>query len=108
VLKPTGGSELVSASGAERLLTDDKIAALLDFVAQLPNWFDTLPPDERANAVADVEFGFLDGKLYLFQIRPFVQSKGAASSAYLRSLDEGLVQSSTVKVRLDQPPGVSQ
>jgi hypothetical protein len=105
ILKTSGGSELVSTSGAERLLTEDKIAALLKFVSQLPGWFDTLPPEERADAVADVEFGFVGDKLYLFQIRPFVQSQGASSSSYLRSLDEGLVQSSTVRVNLEQPPG---
>ena len=108
VLKTDGGSELVAASGAQRLLDPEQIADLLDFVEQLPGWFDTLPPEERAEAIADVEFGFLDGKLYLFQIRPFVQSRGAASSAYLRSLDAGLVQSSAVRVALDQPPGASQ
>ena len=35
----------------------------------------------------DVELGFKDGQVWLFQARPFVESKQAQSSLYLRSLD---------------------
>ena len=35
----------------------------------------------------DVEFGFSGGKLWLFQVRPFVENKLALSSKYLKSLD---------------------
>jgi hypothetical protein len=55
--------------------------------------------------VADVEFGFVDGKLYLFQIRPFVQSKGAERSAYLSSLDAGLNQAAGTTVDMNARPG---
>ncbi|AUC76821.1 PEP/pyruvate-binding domain-containing protein [Olleya sp. Bg11-27] len=34
----------------------------------------------------DVELGFKDNKLWLFQIRPFVENKKALSSAYLQSI----------------------
>ncbi|MAZ27257.1 MAG: phosphoenolpyruvate synthase [Cytophagaceae bacterium] len=34
----------------------------------------------------DVELGFKDDKLYLFQIRPFVENKNALSSEYLESI----------------------
>jgi hypothetical protein len=108
VLRDRGGSELVLTSGAQRLLTDDEIRQLRKFVDQLPGWFVNLPPDERAEAVADVEFGFVDGKLILFQIRPFVQSKGAErSAAYLSSLDAGLNQASGSMVDMRARPGES-
>jgi hypothetical protein len=105
VLKETGGSELVMTSGAERLLQPDEIRQLLDFVDQLPGWFVNLPPEARAQAVADVEFGFVDGKMYLFQIRPFVQSKGAERSQYLQSLDAGLAESAGRQVNMNARPG---
>jgi hypothetical protein len=38
----------------------------------------------------DVELGFKDGKIVLFQIRPYVENKRAQSSMYLRSLDPEL------------------
>ena len=44
------------------------------------------------SAPADIEFAFLDGKLVLLQIRPFVESKRAQSSGYLQSLDAGLLE----------------
>ena len=34
----------------------------------------------------DVELGFKDDKLWLFQIRPFVENKKALSSGYLESI----------------------
>jgi hypothetical protein len=34
----------------------------------------------------DMELGFKDGKLWLFQIRPFVENKKALSSNYLESI----------------------
>jgi len=38
------------------------------------------------NQAYDVEFGFKDNKLWLFQIRPFVENKRAKSSEYLSSI----------------------
>ncbi len=105
VLKTSGGSEMVPASGASRVLTDANIEQLLELVDQLPGWFENMPEAERARAVADVEFGFLDGKLYLFQIRPFVENKRASRSTYLQSLDAGLAENSAQSVPMDRPPG---
>ena len=34
----------------------------------------------------DIELGFLDNKLWLFQIRPFVENKKAIGSEYLESI----------------------
>jgi phosphoenolpyruvate synthase/pyruvate phosphate dikinase len=104
VLLTSGGSELVATSGAERLLTPEEIAELLRVVDEIPGWFKNLPEEERAKTVADIEFGFLDGKLYLFQIRPFVESKGAARSQYLQSLDAGLAAAGEVTVDLRERP----
>ena len=36
--------------------------------------------------IRDVEFGFKNDKLWLFQIRPFVENKQAKSSEYLSSI----------------------
>jgi hypothetical protein len=105
VLLETGGSALVASSGSERLLTPANIRELLAVVERLPGWFDHVPEEERATTVADVEFGFLGDKLYLFQIRPFVQNKGAASNRYLQSLDAGLREATSVRVDLDARPG---
>ena len=41
---------------------------------------------DAKNQAYDVEFGFKDDKLWLFQIRPFVENKQAKSSDYLASI----------------------
>jgi phosphoenolpyruvate synthase/pyruvate phosphate dikinase len=41
---------------------------------------------DTPNQAYDVEFGFKDDKLWLFQIRPFVENKQAKSSEYLSSI----------------------
>ena len=104
VLLAAGGSELVPASGAARILTPPEIDALRELTGRLKGWFRDMPAEERARAVADVEFGFRDGKLILFQIRPFVQSKGALGDPFLKSLDEQFAGTEGKKVKMSAPP----
>ncbi len=49
----------------------------------------------------DVELGFKDNKLWLFQIRPFVENKNALSSEYLERISPKIDGQKMVK--LDQP-----
>jgi hypothetical protein len=44
-------------------------------------------PGIESSGPFDVELGFAGGKIWLFQLRPFVENKRARSSAYLRGLD---------------------
>jgi hypothetical protein len=44
----------------------------------------------RSSGPYDVELGFWNESLWLFQVRPFVENKRALSSAYLAAMDEGL------------------
>ncbi|MGH8453288.1 MAG: hypothetical protein ACRESW_01930, partial [Nevskiales bacterium] len=50
-------------------------------------------------APADIEFGFLDGKLMLFQIRPFLQNQTAMRNQFLNQLDAGLRRDPAVAAR---------
>ncbi len=49
---------------------------------------ETLPKETNSDyqGAYDVELGFLNNKLWLFQIRPFVENKKALSSEYLESI----------------------
>ena len=49
--------------------------------------------DAGAMSASGVVFKGEDGKLYLFQIRPFVENKRASRSTYLQTLDAGLAES---------------
>ena len=45
-------------------------------------------PQAGINGPYDVELGFTDNKIWLFQVRPFVENKAAAGSEYLQSITE--------------------
>lgn len=104
VLLEEGGSTLVPASGAAQLLAGHEIDALRVFTQRVSRWFTNVPEDERDAIIADVEFGFKDGKLILFQIRPFVESKRALSDPYLNSLDGELRSNATRLVNMAAAP----
>ncbi len=46
----------------------------------------------------DVELGIKDGKIWLFQIRPFVENKNANSSEYLQSISPKINYGKTLKM----------
>ena len=51
-----------------------------------------------SNQAYDVEFGFKNNKLWLFQIRPFVENKQAKSSDYLNSISPKIDTNKTVEL----------
>jgi phosphoenolpyruvate synthase/pyruvate phosphate dikinase len=88
-LPETGGSIMQHVDFDERILNAgdlEKIRAFADEIHQ------TMPgsKDGSYTGAWDVELGFKDGKLYLFQIRPFVENQLAANSEYLNSIDENV------------------
>jgi len=46
----------------------------------------------------DVELGFKDNKIWLFQIRPFVENKKAISSNYLESISPKIDQTKSISL----------
>ena len=80
----------VPVSGSDTVLMPAEIDALIELSRELPTRFPAIVDATGNPAPADIEFGFLDGKLMLFQIRPFLESKRARASTFLRSLDRGL------------------
>lgn len=85
VLLPSGEAAMVPARRPEVLLQPDEIAQLRDVVRQWKRKFAPGDPD----AVWDMEFGFVDGKLWLFQIRPFVRIRNTGLLEKLEQLDAG-------------------
>jgi hypothetical protein len=53
---------------------------------------------------ADIEFGFINSKLQLFQIRPFLESIQARSNEYLTNLDKDMSSQLNQTVKLDEQP----
>ncbi len=84
-LPTTGGTSREIATLEDPILNKGNIRQLRDFAITLR---DILPKATKSDykGAYDVELGFKDNKLWLFQIRPFVENKKAMGSAYLESI----------------------
>lgn len=88
ILGPGGGLEKRPVSGRP-VLQPAEVEQLRHLGRELPQRFPQR--DETGRLVpADVEFGFVDGRLALFQIRPYLQSREALRNRFLLGLDAPL------------------
>ena len=87
LLSPEGGIVEVPSSGRDEVLTPAEIDQLRGFARSLPERFPPITDDAGNSAPADVEFGFLGGRLRLFQLRPFLDSASVARNSYLQDMD---------------------
>ncbi len=101
---PQGGISKLPVSGSESVLKPEEIKQLIQLSRELPQRFPAVVDDQGKPVPADIEFGFLEGKLKLFQIRPFLESKRARGSAFLNRMDEGLKASQQIQVALNEVP----
>jgi len=89
VPQATGGIARLPVSGRETLLRPGEVKQLIAFADEIPRQFPQLGEDGKP-VPADVEFAFVDGKLWLLQIRPFNESRAARGAAYLVQMDKAL------------------
>jgi hypothetical protein len=101
---PGGGIETRPVSGSETVLHPKEIRTLIRFARALPQRFPPITDDAGNPVPADIEFGFLDGKLQLFQLRPFLESRQARGSAYLQRMDQRLKIGDNVSVDMREVP----
>lgn len=100
----SGGVLKLPASGGWTVLQPAEIEQMIQFTKDLPKRFPAITDDQGNSAPADVEFGFLDGKMHLFQLRPFLQSREAQGNAYLINMDKALQGHMQRKVNLTEIP----
>jgi hypothetical protein len=103
-LDPRGGLVNLPASGRDFVLSRDEIERLTAFARTLPTEYPAVTDDVGQPAPFDVEFGFLGGKLYLFQIRPYPGNQRTRANALLHSLDAGATSSAQGRIDLDAGP----
>jgi hypothetical protein len=94
----------VLSSGSDRVLQAGEIAQLIELARVLPQRFPAIVDADGNPAPADIEFGFLDGQLKLFQIRPFLESRQARGNAYLVSLDAAMADLDAIQVSMSEVP----
>jgi hypothetical protein len=101
---PAGGVDKLPVSGSDTVLQPDEIRQLITFAKELPDTFPPITDDDGNPAPADIEFGFLDGKLHLFQLRPFLESRHARGSSYLNKMDQSLQGNMSNPVNMQEVP----
>lgn len=84
-LPATGGTKKMPATFESPILNDDNIAAIRTLAAEVREKLPKAPGIETQGPF-DVELGFKDDQLWLFQVRPFVENKNAVTSTYLESI----------------------
>ena len=84
-IPPTGGSDLVYATFDDPVLTEKNRDDLRRLAADVNERLPKVPGIET-DGPWDVELGFKDDKIWLFQVRPFVENKNAKTSEYLESI----------------------
>ena len=104
VLLKEGGVSKVAASGNEAVLDQSEINLLLEFAKAVPDRFPKLRASDGRPVPADIEFGFYQKKLVLFQIRPFLESARARQNLLLNDLDNRLIQNYHRIVDLNEIP----
>jgi phosphohistidine swiveling domain-containing protein len=108
VLLSEGGVSKVSASGTLALLSEAEVRHLMDFARTVPERFPKLQDAQGQPVPADIEFGFYQNRLMLFQIRPFLESIRAQQNLFLNNLDSRLQQNHPKRVNLDEIPAMVQ
>jgi phosphohistidine swiveling domain-containing protein len=104
VLLKEGGIARIPVDNEEAVLRPAEIARLIEFAGTVPEQFPMLRNVQGQAVPADIEFGFCDGRLALFQIRPFLESARARQNILLNSLDQRLTEKQSMIVDLDRVP----
>lgn len=85
-LPMNGGTSNYFTTFENPVLNENNINSLRHFAEQIKKQLPFTPGIETAGPF-DIELGFKENKLWLFQVRPFVENKNAGASAYLNSLN---------------------
>jgi hypothetical protein len=94
--------ELIKGGGT--VLSPDEIKQLINLAQDLPQRYPSILDADGNPAPADIEFGFVKGKLQLFQIRLLLESAQARGNEYLIDLDKEIMSQLNQTVRLDEQP----
>ena len=84
-LPETGGTQGYSTTFESNILSEQNIQSLREVAQDIRT---KIPEETNTNpeGAYDVELGFQDDKVWLFQIRPFVENKNALGNGYLDSI----------------------
>jgi len=87
LLNSGGGSRMVAATGSDTVLQAAEIQQLVDATQVVRKTLEPARNPDGGPRPWDIEFGFADGKLWLFQVRPFIGTEGVRNLAALNPLE---------------------
>lgn len=87
LLQPDGGSKVVDATGSSYVLSEDELEDLIDAAKKIREELEPATDPGGRPMPWDIEFGFADGHLWLFQTRPFVGNEELKNMPALAALD---------------------
>ena len=96
-LPTKGGTEKTFATFDKPILSENNLAQLRDFAYMIKRDMAKLP-DSKSDGPFDIELGFKDNKIWLFQIRPFVENKNALKTEYLNSITPVIPESKLINL----------
>lgn len=101
----TGGVDWQPAP-AGRVLDTPEIEQLRQLAVEVNNKYEVVLDDQGQPRPWDIEFGFVDGELTLFQIRPLVERGSGSADELLRQRRPNISgpASANTAVRLDEAP----
>jgi phosphoenolpyruvate synthase/pyruvate phosphate dikinase len=102
LLSADGGSEIHPSTGSEVVLDDSELADLVATAARIRDKFEPSVDSAGQPRPWDVEFGFSEGKLWLFQTRPFIGNESLANVPALAAYEAPMARGDE-RVRLDEP-----
>ncbi len=85
IIPPSGGSYKVTTTFEKPILKTKNLQSLR-LLAEEVKKIMPQTPGINSDGPFDIELGFKDDQIWLFQIRPFVENKNAKGSAYLKSI----------------------
>ncbi|MBF0288544.1 MAG: phosphoenolpyruvate synthase [SAR324 cluster bacterium] len=98
-LPETGGVHKLSVTFDQPILNRSELLQLRQLGLEMRR---ILPaaPGMNSSGPFDIELGFLNGKIWLFQARPFVENKRARASTYLNAMDASKLPDTPVSLKM--------
>ena len=87
MLKPEGGSEVIPSTGKEYVLSEQELEELVAAAVKIRKTFKPALDESGKPRPWDIEFGFANGQLWLFQCRPFIGNEELRNIPALAALD---------------------
>jgi phosphohistidine swiveling domain-containing protein len=97
---PGSGTKIVPSTGREYVLSDDEVKAITQAGLKIRKNFKPALDKNGKPKAWDIEYGFANGKLWLFQCRPFIGNEDFSNIPALAGLDKD-IKPNTSKISLD-------